>query len=329
MSAHLENGIQALKSGDKETARRHLAQALRESPNSERAWQWMFNAANNDTERIKCLREILRINPHNDKAQATLDNLQGNTYSRPASAAPNEKKERPWYRETAMYVVLFFLFFPALLILVVTDSEERRWTKIVSWIMLGLLFINVCVFGALTVLGPFIEDTFNYINDDISESSIQAPEKNPSLAQPNAQPEETESDFDVRPPGSPLETPGITIVVEKIEIRDSIRASGEVFYPQNGRFAVLQMAVTNTGTSLLSYSPEYHLGILDGKSAYMSIFGYSFAVYVEEDIYPPALLELPPGQTDRIIAVYDISSSAQAYALANEDTPYLVELYIP
>ena len=69
MSENLNNGIRALKAGDKEQARRLLAQSLREDPNSERAWQWMYNAANNDAEREKCLSEILRINPGNEKAR--------------------------------------------------------------------------------------------------------------------------------------------------------------------------------------------------------------------------------------------------------------------
>lgn len=76
---HLSEGISALKAGNREAARRSLAQALRADPNSERTWQWMFNAANNDTERKKCLNEILRINPENQKAVQMYLDLQKNS----------------------------------------------------------------------------------------------------------------------------------------------------------------------------------------------------------------------------------------------------------
>lgn len=183
MSENLKNGITAHKAGDKVTARRLFAQALKEDPNSERAWQWMFNAANNDTERIKCLREILRINPDNDKAQSSLDGLQG--VSRTAPARLSAKTPHPWYRSTAIYTILFFLFFPALLILILTDEEERQWTKVVSWIIVGLFVANICIVGALTVLGPLIEDTFNDINNNITEGALPATATSAFLVQPS------------------------------------------------------------------------------------------------------------------------------------------------
>ena len=66
----LEQGIAALKAGQREQARKFLASAIRQDPNNERAWLWMYNAANNDTERLYCLEQAVRINPGNKKAIA-------------------------------------------------------------------------------------------------------------------------------------------------------------------------------------------------------------------------------------------------------------------
>ena len=79
MDNHLSEGISALKAGDREAARRFLAQALRADPNSERAWQWMYNASENDAKRRKCLEQILRINPANQKAAQMLAQIDGST----------------------------------------------------------------------------------------------------------------------------------------------------------------------------------------------------------------------------------------------------------
>jgi len=176
MSTHLESGIQALKSGDRDAARRHLAQALREDPNSERAWQWMFNAANNDTERTKCIREILRINPENEKARRTLNSLDGSAGQPIETSTPSHDRKltsRPWYRSTAIYVILFFLFPPALAALVLTDKDEHKWVKIVTSIQVAIFFIPFCVVLSLTISGPLISDTFDAIGRDLEEGSAQ------------------------------------------------------------------------------------------------------------------------------------------------------------
>jgi tetratricopeptide (TPR) repeat protein len=71
----IQQGANALKSGDRETARKLLISAVKQSPNNERAWGWMYNACNTDQERIQCLKQILRINPNNEKTIALLKQL--------------------------------------------------------------------------------------------------------------------------------------------------------------------------------------------------------------------------------------------------------------
>lgn len=65
---NLQLGIDALKAGKRDEARKFLAVAIKGNADNERAWQWMYNAANNDMERIQCLEQILRVNPQNKTA---------------------------------------------------------------------------------------------------------------------------------------------------------------------------------------------------------------------------------------------------------------------
>lgn len=77
MSDFLEQGIAAVKAGDKAGGRALLIQAIKETPDSERAWGWLYNAVTTDKERIQCLKQILRINPQNEKANQTLEQMTG------------------------------------------------------------------------------------------------------------------------------------------------------------------------------------------------------------------------------------------------------------
>ena len=71
----IQQGIDALHAGNRDEARKILLTVIKQQPDSERAWGWMYNAANTDQERIYCLKEILRINPQNEKANQLLYKL--------------------------------------------------------------------------------------------------------------------------------------------------------------------------------------------------------------------------------------------------------------
>ena len=49
--------------------------AVKQDPNSERAWGWLSNVIDNDKDRIYCLKQVLRINPKNEKANQLFRNL--------------------------------------------------------------------------------------------------------------------------------------------------------------------------------------------------------------------------------------------------------------
>ena len=64
----IQQGVNAYKSGDFVAARSLLTAAVKQYPNNERAWSYLFNVAVDDNKRVLCLNQILRINPTNEKA---------------------------------------------------------------------------------------------------------------------------------------------------------------------------------------------------------------------------------------------------------------------
>ncbi len=71
----LQQGVIAYKEGKRDEARKCFIAAIKQNRDNERAWQFMYNLANDEKERLSCLQQILRINPQNEKAQQLLDNL--------------------------------------------------------------------------------------------------------------------------------------------------------------------------------------------------------------------------------------------------------------
>jgi hypothetical protein len=73
----LEQGIAALKAGQKAEARHLLEQVVQQDKDNETAWLWLSGAVDTDRDRIHCLRETLRINPNNQHARRGLEMLEG------------------------------------------------------------------------------------------------------------------------------------------------------------------------------------------------------------------------------------------------------------
>ena len=68
-----QQGVIAYRAGKKDEARKIFISIVKQSPSNERAWGRLYDVANNDQERIHCLKQILRINPKNEKARQLLD----------------------------------------------------------------------------------------------------------------------------------------------------------------------------------------------------------------------------------------------------------------
>jgi endonuclease YncB( thermonuclease family) len=75
-SYYLEDGIDALNEGRKAEARKLLASAIREDPQSETAWLGMAYAVEEEERYIECMERVLQINPENEKARKALEKYQ-------------------------------------------------------------------------------------------------------------------------------------------------------------------------------------------------------------------------------------------------------------
>ncbi len=92
-----ERARQAARAGQKETARRLLAQVLREQPRSEQAWLWLSAVLEKPAERVAALRQVLAINPRNELARKGLRALGAEEPPAGRQAAPGEAAEGPRY----------------------------------------------------------------------------------------------------------------------------------------------------------------------------------------------------------------------------------------
>jgi tetratricopeptide (TPR) repeat protein len=68
----LQQSIEEIHNGKRDEARNHLTALIKQNPNNEFAWGWLFNVSNTEQERIQCLEQVLRINPQNEKANQLL-----------------------------------------------------------------------------------------------------------------------------------------------------------------------------------------------------------------------------------------------------------------
>lgn len=77
----LQQGIIAHKAGKRDEARKFFITVVKQNPDNERAWGGMYEVSGNDKERIYCLKQMLRINPKNEKVKQMLDALMGQGFS--------------------------------------------------------------------------------------------------------------------------------------------------------------------------------------------------------------------------------------------------------
>lgn len=68
MDKHLQEGIMAARAGDKQRAFDLLTRASNDPSTSEQAWLWLSGVVSDDSERLFCLDNVLRINPNHEVA---------------------------------------------------------------------------------------------------------------------------------------------------------------------------------------------------------------------------------------------------------------------
>ena len=75
MNSLTQQGIAALKQGDKIQARQCLREATVKDPGDIQAWLWLSGAVETDRERAECLQHVLRLDPDNQIATKGLAQL--------------------------------------------------------------------------------------------------------------------------------------------------------------------------------------------------------------------------------------------------------------
>lgn len=86
----LEQAIQAIKAGDRETGRREIAQILAEDTGSVTAWIWLSACYDDPVQRKQCLQSALQADPENEIARCGLQYLESVESDRavPVSSTP-------------------------------------------------------------------------------------------------------------------------------------------------------------------------------------------------------------------------------------------------
>lgn len=73
----VQEGITAIKNGDKALGRGKLEAAVKLDPYNEEGWLWLARVVTTQEEKRTCLGNVIIINPQNKQAQAMLDKLEG------------------------------------------------------------------------------------------------------------------------------------------------------------------------------------------------------------------------------------------------------------
>jgi len=88
---NLQNGIAAFKAGKRDEARKLFIAAMKDEPNNEHIWGWLYQVSNNDNERIQALKKVVALNPQNAKAKELLDKF----LAPPVMSEPLQTPVRP------------------------------------------------------------------------------------------------------------------------------------------------------------------------------------------------------------------------------------------
>lgn len=91
----LQQGIAAAQAGQADHARDLLRQAARLDPQNETAWMWLTSVAESNAERVFCLRQILQINPNNERARQGLQQLGATAASPSVQGSPGDGSPAP------------------------------------------------------------------------------------------------------------------------------------------------------------------------------------------------------------------------------------------
>lgn len=190
----LQQGVIAHKAGKRDEARKIFITVVKQNPDSEPAWGWMYQASNNDQERIHCLKQILRINPKSEKANELLNQLLAPplTSNMPFSSTPSptpvstlsQSKNANGLSITSLvlgivaiplslcYGVGSFFGIAAMITGFIARNQVKEGNGIATaGIITGCIstlpVICIIIFNALVILDPILGNVFSKINSSL------------------------------------------------------------------------------------------------------------------------------------------------------------------
>jgi tetratricopeptide (TPR) repeat protein len=208
----LERGIAAAQAGQKEIARQMLGLVIRQDPKNEEAWLWLSTAVYKEDDRIRCLRQVLAINPNNHHAISELEALG----ALPPPETPPPPVGVPIPNETAVEHA------QAAAQEIVSQTEDeteepllnvewvatpRRKPRRVTWLPIAAALGGLVIVGGLVVGG--------YLLLSRARRATQLPTA-PAVARissgPTRTPRPTSTPVPMPAPGQPTYTPSPTLL---------------------------------------------------------------------------------------------------------------------
>lgn len=91
IDAWLRGGIEAVRSGENDKARRLLEQVIEADQGNETAWLWLSAVVDTKAEKVRCLETALKLNPANQDAKMALEWLRSGVVSEPSPQVEIER----------------------------------------------------------------------------------------------------------------------------------------------------------------------------------------------------------------------------------------------
>ena len=89
----LDQAIKAAQTGRRATARRGLARLVGDEPDNKRAWLWLAAVLDEEEQRLYCLRQVQRLDPHNPAIDDLVRELAGRIEPDSPPPAPDRSSD--------------------------------------------------------------------------------------------------------------------------------------------------------------------------------------------------------------------------------------------
>lgn len=160
--SNLEQAIAAIKGGDKATGKKLLLEFIKANPKHEGALLWLSATTDDPAQKRKCFEQVLKINPHNERAKEALARLQSEEpeddlpdldalVGTPAAPPASLSKEQTYHKDkrvtvTSARAIIDDSTYPMRNIASVSSRKiEPNNTGAMIAILIGLL-IGMCAF---------------------------------------------------------------------------------------------------------------------------------------------------------------------------------------